>query len=66
LSAEGRMSAWILGLLPFGVAGMLLLINPNYIKPLWTDPTGIRLLWYALVMIVFGVMWLRKVIRIHI
>jgi len=66
LSAEGRMSAWVLGLLPFGVAGMLLLINPNYIKPLWTDPTGIRLLWYALVMIVFGVMWLRKVIRIRI
>jgi tight adherence protein B len=66
LSAEGRMSAWVLGLLPFGVAGMLLLINPNYIKPLWTDPTGIRMLWYALVMIVFGVMWLRKVIRIRI
>jgi tight adherence protein B len=66
LSAEGRMSAWVLGLLPFGVAGVLLLINPNYIKPLWTDPTGIRMLWYALVMIVFGVMWLRKVIRIRI
>lgn len=66
LSAEGRMSAWILGLLPFGVAAVLLLINPDYIKPLWTDPAGIRLLWYALVMIIFGVIWLRKVIRIRI
>jgi tight adherence protein B len=66
LSAEGRMSAWILGLLPFGVGGMLLLINPGYVKPLWTDPTGKRMLWYALVMIVIGVMWLRKVIRIRI
>ena len=66
LSAEGRMSAWILGLLPFGVAAVLLLINPDYIKPLWTDPAGIRLLWYALVMITFGVIWLRKVIRIRI
>lgn len=66
LSAEGRMSAWILGLLPFGVAAVLLLINPEYIKPLWTDPAGIRLLWYALVMITFGVIWLRKVIRIRI
>ena len=66
LSAEGRMSAWILGLLPFGVAAVLLLINPNYIKPLWTDPAGIQLLWYALAMITFGVIWLRKVIRIRI
>jgi len=66
LSAEGRMSAWILGLLPFGVAAVLLLINPDYIKPLWTDPAGIRMLWYALVMITSGVIWLRKVIRIRI
>ncbi|WP_036171834.1 type II secretion system F family protein [Massilia sp. 9096] len=66
LSAEGRMSAWILGLLPFGVLGMLLLVNPGYVQPLWTDPTGIRLLWYACGMIVVGVFWLRRVIRIRI
>ena len=66
LSAEGRMSAWILGLLPFSVAGVMVLLNPEYIKILWTDPSGIRLLWYALVMIVVGVLWLRKVIRIRI
>ena len=66
LSAEGRMSAWILGLLPFGVAGMLLLTNGDYISILWTDPTGIKLLWGALVMILIGVFWLRKMIRIHI
>jgi tight adherence protein B len=66
LSAEGRMSAWILGLLPFAVASMLFLSNPEYIKPLWTDPSGIRLLWYALTMIAVGVIWLRRVIRIRI
>jgi tight adherence protein B len=66
LSAEGRMSAWILGLLPFAVAGMIFLLNPGYIKILWTDPSGIKLLWYALGMICFGVLWLRKVIRIRI
>jgi tight adherence protein B len=66
LSAEGRMSAWILGLLPFAVAGMLLLTNPDYIKALWTEPSGITLLWYAAVMIVVGVIWLRRVIRIRI
>jgi tight adherence protein B len=66
LSAEGRMSAWILGLLPFTVAGVMVVLNPEYIKMLWTDPTGMRLLWCALVMIVVGVFWLRKVIRIRI
>jgi tight adherence protein B len=66
LSAEGRMSAWILGLLPFGVMGMLVLTNPTYVQVLWTDPAGVKLLWYGLVMIVIGVVWLRKVIRIRI
>jgi tight adherence protein B len=66
LSAEGRMSAWILGLLPFGVGGMMLVLNPEYIKILWTDPAGMRLLRYAFVMIFVGVFWLRKVIRIRI
>lgn len=66
LSAEGRMSAWILGTLPFCVMGMMLLINPRYVALLWTDPVGVRLMWYAAAMIVVGVFWLRKVIRIRV
>jgi tight adherence protein B len=66
LSAEGRMSAWILGLLPFAVMLMLALLTPDYVSLLWTDPTGVRLLWYAAGMILFGVLWLRKLIRIRI
>jgi tight adherence protein B len=66
LSAEGRMSAWILGLLPFAVSGMMLVFNPEYIRMLWTDPFGIKLLYCALGMIILGVIWLRKVIRIRV
>jgi tight adherence protein B len=66
LSAEGRMSAWILGLLPFAVGAVLVLVNPIYVMLLWTDPIGIKLLWTALVMITIGVIWLKKVIRIRI
>jgi tight adherence protein B len=66
LSAEGRMSAWILGLLPFAVGAMLVLVNPTYVMVLWTDPFGVRLLWTALVMIIIGVIWLKRVIRIRI
>ncbi len=66
LSAEGRMSAWILGLLPFGVMGMMMVSSPEYVSMLWTDPQGVRLLWYGVGMIAFGFVWLRKIIRIRI
>jgi tight adherence protein B len=66
LSAEGRMSAWILGLLPFAVGGMMFLINPEYIRMLWIEPLGIKLLYGAVAMLFIGVIWLRKVIRIRI
>lgn len=66
LSAEGRMSAWVLGLLPFGLILMMSLSSPTYINVLWTDPTGVRLLWYGAGMLVLGVLWLRKLIHIRI
>jgi tight adherence protein B len=66
LSAEGRMSAWILGLLPFGVMGVMTVSSPHYVSMLWTDPSGERLLWYGLGMIIVGVLWLRLTIRIRV
>jgi tight adherence protein B len=66
LSAEGRMSAWILGLLPFIVIVLMSMTSPHYISLLWTDPTGIKLLWYGAGMILIGVLWLRRVIHIRI
>lgn len=66
LSAEGRMSAWILGLLPFGVMGVMLFSSPAYVSMLWKDPSGVKLLWIGLGMIVCGVVWLRQIIRIRV
>ncbi|GJI91346.1 type II secretion system F family protein [Duganella hordei] len=66
MSAEGRMSAWILGLLPLGVMGLMVLANPAYVRVLWTDPVGIRLMWYAGAMAAAGVLWMRKLIRIRV
>lgn len=66
MSAEGRMSAWILGLLPLGVMLMMTLSNPAYVRVLWTDPIGVKLMWYAFGVAMFGVLWMRKLIRIHI
>ncbi|NGZ87509.1 type II secretion system F family protein [Duganella aceris] len=66
MSAEGRMSAWILCLLPVGVLVLMALANPGYVRVLWTDPIGVRLVWYAMGIAVLGVLWMRKLIRIRI
>ena len=66
LSAEGRMSAWILGLLPLIVILLMSMTSPQYISLLWTDPTGVKLLWFGAGMIFIGVLWLRRVIQIRV
>ena len=66
MSAEGRMSAWILGLLPLGVLALMTVSNPAYVRVLWTDPIGIRLMWYAVLIAAGGVLWMRKLIRIRV
>ncbi|MGY2491443.1 type II secretion system F family protein [Cupriavidus sp. CP313] len=66
LSAEGKMSAWVLGLLPFCTAGMVMVVNPGFMEVLWKDPIGLKMVGGALVSMVFGVLWMRKIIRIHV
>lgn len=65
-SAEGRLSAWILGLLPFGLGLVLHLVNPGFMAVLWDDPTGLKMLGAVAVLMVAGVAWMRSVIRIRV
>ncbi|MBA5685736.1 type II secretion system F family protein [Rugamonas apoptosis] len=66
MSAEGRLSAWILGLLPIGVLLVMTLLNPEYVRPLWHDPTGVRLMWWAGGVSMLGVFWMRSLIHIRV
>ena len=66
LSAEGRLSAWILGLLPVAICLVLGTINPNYFNMLIEDPDGINLIIAAAFLMLAGVLWMRKIIHIHI
>lgn len=47
LTSEARASALIVGSLPFLVVGALMLVNPDYIGELFTDPTGNKVLYFA-------------------
>ena len=66
LSAEGRLSAWILGALPPIFATYLILVRPTYIKPLFTDPLGVTLLGVMIVLMIAGVFWLRRVVKVEV
>jgi tight adherence protein B len=66
LSAEGRLSAWILSLLPFAIAALLSWVNPEFIGKLWTDPLGLKLLLGSLVLVVVGVVWMQRLVSVRI
>jgi tight adherence protein B len=66
LSAEGRMSAWVLGLLPFAMMAFMLAVNPIYVSTLWTDPLGIEMLWAGAGMMVVGILWIRRVVHLRV
>lgn len=60
------MSAWVLGLLPFGTAAMMMLMNPEFLRVLWEDSVGLRMIGVTLVSMVLGMLWMRRIIRIHV
>lgn len=66
LTAEGKLSAWILAVLPFAVAALIFLANRGFLAVLWTDPVGLKLVMGAAVMMVIGIVWMRAIIRIRI
>ncbi|BDG08489.1 type II secretion system F family protein [Anaeromyxobacter paludicola] len=66
LTAEGRASALVLGLLPLLMALLLQLINPGYLKPLVADPLGQRILGTACLLWAAGFLWMKQMIRIDV
>jgi len=62
-TAEVRVSAYILGSMPFLVMGILLLIQPGYLAPLVTDPRGKIILGVAAAMLTMGFVMMRHMMR---
>jgi len=65
-TAQGRMTGWILSLLPVALGFAMYLVHPEGISILWTNPTGVKLLSTALVMNLVGALVIRKIIRIRV
>ena len=66
LTAEGRISAIILGLLPVGLGAFMWISNPVYMAPLKDTGLGQGLLGASAVAILIGFVWMKKIIDIEI
>ena len=65
LSAEGRLSAMILFVLPFGVAGFVRMTNPGYLNELTESNVGIIFIASAGVAMLGGGLWIKKIVNVR-
>lgn len=66
LTGEGRLSGVVLIALPFALFGFMLNTKPDYVKLLWEDPMGQKMLWFALIAQVIGALVIRKIVNIKV
>ena len=66
LSAEGRMSAWILALVPLFLFAVIWVTSPEYLPLLLEDEVGKKMIIYGVVSGLVGIFWVKKIIRIEV
>lgn len=65
-TAQGRMTAWVLSLVPIALGVVLYLMNPEQMSVLWTTPVGIKLLYTGAIMLTIGIAIIRKIVRMKV
>ena len=73
LTAQQRLSGYVVGLLPFGLAGFIFLAAPTFFDPMWDPkvslvglPAGIIILGAGLLMMMIGFTFIRKIVDIEV
>ena len=66
LSAEGRLSAWILAFVPIVLFVVVSFTTPDYLPELFKTQLGKNLLVAAVCLGVVGILWIRRIIRIQV
>jgi len=66
LSAEGRMSAWVLALIPLILVVAMMMVNPEYLPMLLDEPVGRQLAAFAVVWASIGIYFIRRIINIEV
>lgn len=65
-TAQGRLTGWVLTLLPVILAALLYTINPKMMSLLWTTKIGVELIYAAAGMIFIGGMIIRKIVNMDV
>jgi len=63
-TAQGRITGWVLCLLPFVVFAVIEATNPNYEKKLLTDPIGLDLVYAGMTLMAIGIFFIRKIVSV--
>ncbi len=65
LTSQGILSGFIVGLLPFFLIIAIYFIDPEFVQPLFTTQAGIILLCVSVIMEIFGILFIRKMVKIE-
>jgi len=65
LTAEGRMQAIVVGLLPYGFMVTMMKVNPDLMRVMWTTVPGLIGLGLVVILDAWGFLWVRKLGRIE-
>ena len=65
-TAQGRMTGWILGMLPFIIFALMNLVNSGYARIMFDDPAGRKALWLGLGLMAVGTWMIRKIVDIKV
>ncbi len=66
LTAEGRMSAWVLATVPLFLFATIWVTTPDYLPILVEDPRGHKMIIYGVISGLIGIAWIRRIIRIEV
>ncbi len=66
LTAQGRMSGWVLAALPFALGAFISIVNPSYIEPLFTERIGQMAIGLAVVMVLVGFLVIQRIVDIDV
>ncbi len=65
-TAQGRMTGWVLTLVPIALGFAMYLVNPKMMSILWHREIGIKLMWTAAGMIVLGGFIIQRIVDIDV
>ncbi len=65
-TAQGRITGWILCMAPFIMFGLMSFTNWKYESVLFTNPIGLKIIYVGLVMMLLGILIIRKIIDIKV